>query len=694
MTQGGLTVVGQVYLPAIAITSITVSGTTATCTTSAAHGRATNDHVRITGCTPAALNTASVSVTVTSATVFTYTVASGTGNATVKGTVEPLGTALSPTVKADHSGWTFPWTPPGTAGQSRRIEVTVTDSGGLTDFAAHTVTTTTTANTPPVVAIVSPSPDDRRVNAAAGQTVAAVGIDPGDTISSVVFQVTNTATGAVVIAQAALTAATPALDTTLAAGFSVSDVSTLNGDATDVLTLTSATGASSTGGVVAAKHNASILVFSYTGVSGSNLTGVATLVGTGSLAATDVVRSANYSATFDASSLVAGTAYTLTVTATDSQGSTGTSTQALVINTPPVVTWILPTAGQTVKGTINVTVRIVDDTGGVAHAGLYRHDVDPPSLIDALTDNGDGTFSLSVDTTTTFTDQADHTLRVRAVDDLGLVTLSDNTFHVNQGGGDTDGPTISGILPTAGSTVNGTVTVSAQITDTSGVAAASYSVDGGTQVALDGTDDPAWAAALDTTQLTNGTHSIVIAAADSLGNVTVAPAVTFTVANTAPPPTSPDWFLPTNPLTQVHDIIAALDAAGRTDARVWATAVGIPIRPTGSGTKANVTDSHGNILGVGYAPGDSIPAGSIATSHRAITPADAAIRLAAHYGRWISTEFYDLLSLSYRTGPWITHELVDEVTGWNAAWAAGTDTNFMGLVYHGGGAGRWAGASK
>jgi hypothetical protein len=69
-----------------AISSITFSGTTATVTTSTAHGRATNDFIKLTGASPAAYNVAGAAITVTSSTTFTYTMASNPGsNATVVG---------------------------------------------------------------------------------------------------------------------------------------------------------------------------------------------------------------------------------------------------------------------------------------------------------------------------------------------------------------------------------------------------------------------------------------------------------------------------------------------------------------------------------------------------------------------------------------------------------------------------------
>lgn len=68
------------------ISSITASGTTATLTTAVAHGLTTGDQVTITGATPTAFNGV-FTVTVTSATTFTYTMTTAPGaNASIVGT--------------------------------------------------------------------------------------------------------------------------------------------------------------------------------------------------------------------------------------------------------------------------------------------------------------------------------------------------------------------------------------------------------------------------------------------------------------------------------------------------------------------------------------------------------------------------------------------------------------------------------
>ena len=92
-TGSATTVAGQISLWVCkgdigkTISSLTSATTTATVTTASAHGLITGDLVTIQGCTPAEFNVKGASITVTSATVFTYTITSVSGvSANVIGT--------------------------------------------------------------------------------------------------------------------------------------------------------------------------------------------------------------------------------------------------------------------------------------------------------------------------------------------------------------------------------------------------------------------------------------------------------------------------------------------------------------------------------------------------------------------------------------------------------------------------------
>src|SRR5438046_2635804 len=100
--------------------------------------------------------------------------------------------------------------------------------------------------------------------------------------------------------------------------------------------------------------------------------------------------------------------------------------------------------------------------------------------------------------------------------------------------------------PAAGSTVSGTITVSASVSPL-GVLV------GGVQFKLDGanlgTEDkpPPYGVSWNTTPVANGSHSLTAAARDAAGNRTTSATVTVTVSNAPPPDTTPPTVSITSP---------------------------------------------------------------------------------------------------------------------------------------------------
>lgn len=90
-------------------------------------------------------------------------------------------------------------------------------------------------------------------------------------------------------------------------------------------------------------------------------------------------------------------------------------------------------------------------------------------------------------------------------------------------------PQVSITAPASNSTVSGTLTVSGTAADSAGISQVQVSVDNGTPQLATGTTS--WTASIDTTALTNGTHTINVQATDPDGNVGTA-SVTVTVSNT------------------------------------------------------------------------------------------------------------------------------------------------------------------
>ena len=103
-------------------------------------------------------------------------------------------------------------------------------------------------------------------------------------------------------------------------------------------------------------------------------------------------------------------------------------------------------------------------------------------------------------------------------------------FGIPSGGAVNPGPTVSITQPASNATVSGTLTVSGTATSSAGVTQVQVSVDGGTPQPAAGTAN--WTASIDTSSLSNGTHTISVQATDANGNVGTA-SITVTVNNTS-----------------------------------------------------------------------------------------------------------------------------------------------------------------
>jgi hypothetical protein len=96
--------------------------------------------------------------------------------------------------------------------------------------------------------------------------------------------------------------------------------------------------------------------------------------------------------------------------------------------------------------------------------------------------------------------------------------------------GDTQAPTTALTAPSAGSTLSGTITVSASATDNVGVSAVDFYLDG----VFKSTDSSApYAWSWDTTGSANGSHALQSRARDAAGNVGSSASVAVTVSNSA-----------------------------------------------------------------------------------------------------------------------------------------------------------------
>jgi hypothetical protein len=123
-----------------------------------------------------------------------------------------------------------------------------------------------------------------------------------------------------------------------------------------------------------------------------------------------------------------------------------------------------------------------------------------------------------------------HTLIAVARDGAGnTATSAAVSVSVNNPVSNTTPPTVSITAPAAGATVAGTVTVSANATDTVGAVGVQFKLDGANLGAEDTTAP--YSVSWDTTSASNGSHTVTAVARDGAGNTATSTAVSVTVAN-------------------------------------------------------------------------------------------------------------------------------------------------------------------
>jgi hypothetical protein len=245
----------------------------------------------------------------------------------------------------------------------------------------------------------------------------------------------------------------------------------------------------------------------------------------GTLKGTDSTGSSNnYTYSFNPASFSLGS-HTLTAKAYDSSNNTATSSSVTVTvtdGTAPAVSVTAPTAGATVSGSVNLAATATDNVA----VGKVEFYVDG-TLKGTDTTGSSNSYSISLDTTSL--SNASHSITAKAYDTANnSATSSAVSVTVNNPvtpPPDTTPPTVSVTAPTAGATVSGSVSVTATAADASGITSVAFYVDG----TLKNTDTVApYSYSLDTTVLSNGTHTFKAVATDSSSNHNTATSTTVT----------------------------------------------------------------------------------------------------------------------------------------------------------------------
>jgi hypothetical protein len=280
-----------------------------------------------------------------------------------------------------------------------------------------------------------------------------------------------------------------------------------------VVTITSPASGATVGGTVTAAATVTI-------VGGLVVRGVQFKVDGANLGAEDTT--APYSIPWDTRTASNGS-HTLVAIGRDLLGVTYSSNPVTVTvfndTTPPAVAVTSPASGAAIAGTTTISATATDNVGVVG----VQFKVDGANV-----GAEDTTAPFSVPWNTTSAASGAHTVSAVARDAAGNVTASAGVAVTV----DNAPPTIAMTGPASGTTVAGTLGVSANASDNLGVAGVQFKLDGANLGAED-TSAP-YSTSWNTTGASSGSHMLTAVARDAAGNVTTSGSVAVTVDNTAP----------------------------------------------------------------------------------------------------------------------------------------------------------------
>ncbi len=211
--------------------------------------------------------------------------------------------------------------------------------------------------------------------------------------------------------------------------------------------------------------------------------------------------------------------HTLRAIARDAAGNTTTSASVSVVvdNAAPAVSLTAPAANAIVSGASVTVSASASDNNSVAGVQFQLDGVNLGAE--------DTTAPYSVTWDTTSSTSGAHILKAIARDAAGNTTTS-AAISVTV---DNAAPTVSISAPTNGSTVTGTVIVSANASDDVSVSGVQFKLDGN-NLSSEDTTAP-YSVSWNTTSATDGTHTLSAVARDAAGHTTTSASISVTVNN-------------------------------------------------------------------------------------------------------------------------------------------------------------------
>ena len=196
-------------------------------------------------------------------------------------------------------------------------------------------------------------------------------------------------------------------------------------------------------------------------------------------------------------------------------------------DTPPTVNITAPTNNSVVSGIVTISGTANDAEGGVVSVAFY---------IDNVLKNTDTTAPYEYSLDTTQYSNGTHTIKAIATDTIAQTSVAQITVTIDNTVPPPppidNPPQVALVVPTNNSVVSGIVTISGTANDDNGISKVCFYIDD----VIKSTDTTApYAYTLDTTQYSNGTHTIKLIATDTIAQTAVAQ-ITVTIDNAVPPP--------------------------------------------------------------------------------------------------------------------------------------------------------------